>query len=82
MSSPLPSPASGICESVRIEFLLRRDGYEATRTWVETTLHTYRSALERPGSHARDPAYRPLFEKSVREFQQWLDTSAPGAPPA
>ncbi len=64
-------------ESERIQFLLRRDGYEASRAWVECTLNTYREALERRGSYVADATYRPLFEKSVREFQEWLISSSP-----
>lgn len=59
-------------EQGRIEFLLRRDGREATRVWVERTLGIYRQALADAGSHARDPVYRPRFEQSVREFEAWL----------
>lgn len=59
-------------ESERIAFLLRRDGHEATREWVGRTAGLYRHALERHGHFASDPLYRPLFEKAVREFEEWL----------
>lgn len=59
-------------ESERIEFLLQRDGLEATRAWVERTLTIYRQALADPRNYANDPSYKPLFEQAVREFEQWL----------
>lgn len=58
-------------ESERIEFLLRRDGYEKTRKWVERTIAIYRAELDH-GHQGSDPAYRPRFEKAVREFEEWL----------
>jgi hypothetical protein len=51
--------------------LLRRDGYEATHAWVERTLSIYRAAIV-PGQHGSDPSYRPLFERSILEFEAWL----------
>ncbi len=59
-------------ESERIEFLLRRDGLAATRAWVERTLAIYREALSDPRNYARDPTYQPLFERAVRQFEDWL----------
>lgn len=59
-------------ESERIEFLLRRDGYEATRKWVERTLALYRAELGQHGGLGADPIYRPRFEKAIREFEEWL----------
>lgn len=61
----------------RIEFLLNRDGAEATRGWVERTRAIYRQALTDPASHASDPSYRPLFERSIREFEEWLAARTP-----
>jgi hypothetical protein len=61
-------------ESERIEFLLRRDGYEKTRKWVERTIAIYRAELDH-GHQGSDPAYRPRFEKAVREFAEWLASS-------
>ena len=59
-------------ESERIGFLCRRDGYEQTRGWVVRTVHLYRAALDHHKHYATDPTYRPLFEKAVAEFEQWL----------
>ena len=59
-------------ESERIEFLLKRDGPKATRAWVERTLTIYRQALADPRNYANDPSYQPLFERAVREFEEWL----------
>jgi hypothetical protein len=59
-------------ESERIEFLLHRDGVEAMRAWVARTSKIYRDELGRPGSYASDATYRPRFEKSLREFEEWL----------
>ena len=59
-------------ESERIEFLLERDGLEATRAWVKRTLRIYQRALADPRNYANDPSYKPLFERAVREFEQWL----------
>ena len=58
-------------ESERIGLLLRRDGYEKTRKWVERTVEIYRAELDH-GHQGSDPAYRPRFEKAVSEFQEWL----------
>ena len=66
-------------ESERIEFLLARDGPEATRAWVERTLRIYRRALADPRNYANDPSYKPLFERAVREFEEWLGTKSPAA---
>jgi hypothetical protein len=66
-------------ESERIEFLLRRDGLEATCAWVGRTLTMYRKELSRPGSYARDATYRPRFERAVREFDDWLAVVMPQA---
>lgn len=66
-------------ESERIEFLLRRDGREATRGWVGRTLTTYRNELSRPGSYACDAIYRPRFERAVREFEDWLAVAQAGS---
>lgn len=59
-------------ESERIEFLLQRDGPAATRAWVERTLTIYREALRDPRHYANDPSYKPLFERAVRELEEWL----------
>ncbi len=59
-------------EKERIEFLVRRDGVEQARAWVERTLKLYREAIA-SGSHAASPAYRPLFEQSIRDFEIWLN---------
>jgi len=59
-------------ESERIAFLLRRDGPEATRAWVERTIRIYRDQVARPRSYASDSTYRPRFERAIREFEEWL----------
>lgn len=59
-------------ESERIELLLERDGFEATRAWVQRTLAIYRQALTDPRNYANDPSYKPIFERAVREFEEWL----------
>ncbi len=59
-------------ESERIEFLLKRDGLEATRAWVERTVAIYRRALADPRNYASDSSYKPHFERAVREFEAWL----------
>ncbi len=56
----------------RINYLVRRDGYEAARAWVERTLKLYREAVSKPGSQASNAAYRPLFEQAIGEFEEWL----------
>ena len=64
--------ASTISEADRINLLIRRDGAEAARAWVERTLAIYRNAVASPHSHASQREYRPLFEQSIREFEYWL----------
>jgi hypothetical protein len=58
-------------EKRRIELLVRRDGVGEARAWVERTLKLYREAIA-SGSHAATKEYRPLFEQSIREFEDWL----------
>ncbi|HEX5461000.1 MAG TPA: hypothetical protein VFX20_13605 [Steroidobacteraceae bacterium] len=59
-------------ESDRIAFLLKRDGLEAARAWVERTVAIYRRALADPKHYANDSSYNPRFERAVREFEEWL----------
>ena len=68
MTQPVePRPESG-----RIALLLKRDGLEATRAWVERTVAIYRRALADPRHYANDSSYKPRFERAVREFEEWL----------
>lgn len=67
-------------EAERIAFLLARDGYEATRAWVERTRELYRHAIE-PGQPRAESHYRHLFEASIRDFDEWLATHGPSPPP-
>ena len=62
-------------EHERIQFLLKRDGLPATGEWVARTLEIYRRALLDPNGHAATPAYRPLFEQAVRDYEEWLGES-------
>lgn len=59
-------------ESERIEFLLQRDGFEATRRWVERTVGIYKAALAEKGGYGTDPTYRLRLDKAIREFEEWL----------
>lgn len=59
-------------EKERINLLLQRDGLEVTRNWVERTLNSYRKAVASPANHASQKSYKPLFEQSIQEFEQWL----------
>ena len=68
----MSASAEADSETRRIQFLLERDGYDATRAWVDQTLKIYRQALAHPGSLATEPIYRWRFERSVREFELWL----------
>ncbi|ADJ28746.1 hypothetical protein [Nitrosococcus watsonii] len=61
-------------EKGRINLLLQRDGLEAARNWVERTLNNYRKAIASPANHASQKNYKPLFEQSIEEFEQWLST--------
>jgi hypothetical protein len=69
MADITPAPAG---EKERIELLVRRDGVEQARAWVERTLKLYREAIA-SGSHAASDAYRPRFEQSIRDFEAWLE---------
>ncbi|MGH8255459.1 MAG: hypothetical protein ACRET0_04535 [Steroidobacteraceae bacterium] len=59
-------------ESERIGLLLRRDGHELARSWVERTVRIYETAILDSHGHASDPFYRPLFERAIEEFRAWL----------
>jgi hypothetical protein len=61
-----------VTERNRIEFLLERDGLEATRAWVLRTLKIYQDALAKPRHHAALLHYRPLYEQAVHTYEQWL----------
>jgi hypothetical protein len=39
---------------------------------VERTLKLYREAIASGTSHAATKDYRPLFEQSIRQFEDWL----------
>lgn len=67
-------------EKERINLLLQRDGLEATRNWVERTLNSYRRAVTSPANHASQKSYKPLFEQSIKEFEQWLSTHPKAIP--
>jgi len=58
-------------EKDRIELLVRRDGPAEARAWVERTLKLYREAVA-SGGYAATKEYQPLFEQSIREFEDWL----------
>lgn len=64
-------------EAQRIDFLVRRDGLKEARAWVERTLRLYREAIASATSHASTKEYRPLFEQSIRDFEEWLKGSNP-----
>jgi hypothetical protein len=61
-----------VSERARIDFLVRRDGLKEARAWVERTLKLYRESIASRASHASTNEYRPLFEQSIREFEDWL----------
>jgi hypothetical protein len=68
-----------LSEKERIDFLVRRDGVKDAQAWVGRTLVLYREAIASGASHAATNEYRPLFEQSIQEFQDWLqahETSA------
>lgn len=62
-------------EAHRIQLLIERDGYEAARAWVLRTLQAYREAVNSPHSHASLAHYRPSFEDSISDFEEWLATT-------
>ena len=64
-------------EASRIQFLLQRDGPEATRAWVSRTLRIYRESLDNRASHVAAPEFRPLFEQAIRDFEAWLASLEP-----
>jgi hypothetical protein len=59
-------------ESARIEFLLQRDGAEATLIWVQRTLVIYRRALLNRKHFAHSSEYRRKFVASCLSFRSWL----------
>ena len=64
-------------EIERINFLLHRDGPEMTKAWVQSTLNIYQMAIASPSSHASHSDYKPLFFRSIREFEDWLEKLDP-----
>ncbi|MBX5460231.1 MAG: hypothetical protein IRZ28_03995 [Steroidobacteraceae bacterium] len=67
-------------EADRIAFLLNRDGYQATRAWVERTRDLYWHAIQ-PGEPRAESDYRHLFEASIRDFDRWLAEHPPADEP-
>ena len=61
-------------ENNRIKFLIKRDGLEQARGWVESTLSIYREAVENPKSHASKSEYKPVFQTAIKELSEWLET--------
>ena len=59
-------------ESGRIQFLVKRDGVQAARIWIERTRDIYREALRQPVSYAAAEPHRSRFERAIREFEEWL----------
>jgi hypothetical protein len=59
-------------EADRIDFLLRRDGFDATLIWVWRTLRIYRAAVLDKNHHASSAAFRPNFLRSCCDFRRWL----------
>jgi hypothetical protein len=79
--APPRAEQPGDSEARRIAFLVHRDGEPAARAWVERTLHLYREAVAAKKSHAARPDYQPLFEASIRTFEQWLKQHSPRIEP-
>lgn len=63
-------------ESARIEFLLQRDGAEATLIWVQRTVVIYRRALLNRRHFAHLPDYRRKFVTSYLSFRYWLASNS------
>ncbi len=59
-------------EEGRIQFLLERDGPEATIAWVWRTLRIYRTAVLDKTHHASRDGFRRGFIESYCDFKQWL----------
>lgn len=64
----------------RIAFLVRRDGYEQARRWVERTLAIYLEAEKTPSSHVSKPEFRRQVEAEMEEFRTWLNKATPAKP--
>ena len=67
----------GRSELDRIGFLLRRDGYAATRAWVERTAAIYREQLRRCSGAAADSVYCRRYSRAVAELEEWLAANRP-----
>ena len=59
-------------EKDRIDFLVRRDGFDATLLWVRRTLRIYRAAVLDKNHHASSTVFRPYFIRSCCDFRRWL----------
>lgn len=59
-------------EGGRIQFLLDRDGLEATIAWVRRALRIYRAAVRDKNHFAHSDAFRRRFIHSYRDFKRWL----------
>jgi len=65
-------------EKSRIEFLIKRDGLEATKKWVAQTMQTYRRAvldkgdINKHGNVASTRAYRRKYIESYLSFKRFL----------
>ena len=63
-----------MCECLRLETLIARDGLEQAKQWANTTALLYRLSLSDPTHYASQPDWKPLFEESIQELQHFVDT--------
>ncbi len=66
------SAGEAMREQHRIDFLVARDGADATRAWVERTLRIYRRAVLNTSNFASTPSYRREFIQACCDFRRWL----------
>ena len=60
-------------EAGRIDFLLKRDGHDATVLWIQKVIGIYRRAVVNKKHFASTPLYRRKFIGAYCDFKRWLD---------
>jgi hypothetical protein len=61
-------------ERMRLETLCARDGVEAARQWASWAAALYRCSILDSTHYASQPDLKPLFEESIREFENFAES--------
>lgn len=63
-------------ERKRLAMLCARDGEDAAKAWVRSTVELYRRSMENPAHFASQADWKSRFEGSVRELTAFIEHGA------